>query len=336
MTLTLALELLLATSALTCAGTGLVLIWLRRHQILDQPNDRSSHAVATPRGGGLAVVPVLLLLWLALTGLGLAPWWTIVAILGAAGLAFVSWRDDRGGLPVLYRLGAQFLAVLIVLAALPGTGHIFQGMLAPWLDVVATALLWVWFINLYNFMDGIDGITGAETLALGLGVALVAFLAADFETGAMPLGIVLAAVALGFLPWNWQPAKLFMGDVGSVPLGFLTGWLLLGLAGRGYWAPALILPLYYLADATLTLIRRGLRGRAVWRAHREHVYQRAVQLGLAHGSVVWRLMVLNVGLVLLAWLGLIWPIIALVLAGILVIGFIAVLLRSPTVATPLA
>jgi len=335
MTLTLALELLLATSALTCAATGLVLIWLRRQQILDHPNDRSSHDVATPRGGGLAVVPVLLLGWLILTGLGLAPWWTIIAIIGAAGLAFVSWRDDRNGLPVLYRLGAQFLAVLIGLAAMPGTGHIFQGLLTPWLDVVATALLWVWFINLYNFMDGIDGITGGETVALGLGIAIVAFLATEFETGAMPLGIMLAAVALGFLPWNWQPAKLFMGDVGSVPLGFLTGWLLLGLAGRGYWAPALILPLYYLADATLTLIHRGLRGRAVWRAHREHIYQRAVQLGLGHGAVVWRLMVLNIGLILLAWLGLIWPIVALSLAGILVVGFIALLLRPAKVAAPL-
>jgi UDP-N-acetylmuramyl pentapeptide phosphotransferase/UDP-N-acetylglucosamine-1-phosphate transferase len=113
--------------------------------------------------------------------------------------------------------------------------------------------------------------------------------------------------------WNWQPAQVFLGDVGSVPLGYLLGWLLLEAALKGLWAPALILPLYYLADATVTLAKRGLRGAKVWQAHRDHFYQRAVQGGLSHGAVVLRVLVCNVGLVvfaLLATAGWPWPALA--------------------------
>lgn len=336
MSFTLVLELVLGCVVASTVATGCVLFWLRRQQILDVPNDRSSHERPTPRGGGLAVVPLLLILWLAATILGIAPWTTLGAIAGAAGLAYVSWRDDRGGLPILYRLGAQFVAIAVGLACLPGAGHLFQGLLPAWADVLAAAFLWVWFVNLFNFMDGIDGITGSETLALGLGVALVAFVSADHETGGFPLGLAMASVALGFLPWNWQPARLFLGDVGSVPLGYLGGWLLLGLAGRGHWAPALILPLYYLADATLTLVHRALRGQKIWQAHREHVYQRAVQLGRGHGIVALHVLAADAGLVLLAWLALEWPWVGLIAAVILVMALIVLLLRPPKAAPPAA
>ena len=114
---------------------------------------------------------------------------------------------------------------------------------------------------------------------------------------------------LGFLPWNWSPAKIFLGDVGSVPLGYLLGWLLLMAAGQGLWAVAVILPLYYLADATLTLLKRGLRGEKVWQAHREHAYQRAVQGGLSHAAVALRVLAGNLALIWFAYLaaaGLTW------------------------------
>ena len=177
------------------------------------------------------------------------------------------WRDDRSSLPVLVRLAAQFGAVAIGLVFLPGAGRVFQGLLPPALDLVVTGLLWVWFVNLFNFMDGIDGITASETVTIGLGVALIALVAAsDYGVRRrvlLGLSIRAAAAALGFLAWNWHPAKLFLGDVGSIPLGFLLGWLLLGLAGTGSWAPALILPLYYLVDATLTLLYRLVRGPAL-------------------------------------------------------------------------
>ncbi len=131
-------------------------------------------------------------------------------------------------------------------------------------------------------------------------------------------GLALLAGALGFLWWNWHPARIFLGDVGSVPLGFLIGWLLLVLAKNGHWQAALILPLYYLADATITLIRRALRGEKVWQAHREHFYQQAVRRGLSHADVVRHVLALNLVLVLLAvaatwgwgWVSLIGAVIA--------------------------
>lgn len=189
MTLSLIAKLFLTCAVLSAAATGIVLFWLRRRQILDNPNHRSSHTKPTPRGGGLAVVPVVALAWIAAVVLGLAPWQALVAVAAALGLGVLCWRDDRGGLPVLLRLGAQLAAIVIGLAFLRGSGHVFQGLLPPALDFAATAFLWLWFVNLYNFMDGIDGITGVETLALGLGALAVTVAANDPNSGAAPLGL---------------------------------------------------------------------------------------------------------------------------------------------------
>ncbi len=148
-------------------------------------------------------------------------------------------------------------------------------------------------------MDGIDGIAGVETASLGLGVALVAA-TAGLSPVFLTFGLVLFGAALGFLWWNWHPARIFLGDVGSVPLGFLLGWLLLSLAAKGQWAAALILPLYYLADTSLTLTKRCLKGEKIWQAHREHFYQLAVKRGLSHAQVVGHVLGINVLLVVLA------------------------------------
>jgi UDP-N-acetylmuramyl pentapeptide phosphotransferase/UDP-N-acetylglucosamine-1-phosphate transferase len=316
----------------SAGATGVVLLWLRRRQILDHPNDRSSHERPTPRGGGLAVIPVVALCWAILAVLGLAPLGTLGAIAAAIGLAFLSWRDDLVSLSVWFRLAVQLGAVLLGLAFLPGGGPVFQGVLAPVPDLLATALLWLWFVNLFNFMDGIDGITASETAVIGLGVALIALVAADYQSGALLLGLAIAAAALGFLAWNWQPAKLFLGDVGSIPLGYLLGWLLLGLARTGAWAPAVILPLYYLTDATLTLAYRLVRGRRVWEAHREHFYQRAIQRGLSHRAVVLHIAAANLALVLLALLATGWPLPALAAALAVVAALLVRLMRRPAAA----
>lgn len=137
---------------------------------------------------------------------------------------------------------------------------------------------------------------------------------------ALPLyGLSAAAAALGFLRWNWHPARVFLGDVGSVPLGYLLGWLLLELACRGAWAPALILPLYFLADGGLTLLGRIARGKQFWRAHREHFYQRATQGGLGHGHAVASVIALDLVLIGLAlWAAEARPWLPLILAGVAV------------------
>ncbi len=291
-------------------GTWAALVLLARLGVYDRPNERSSHSVAKPRGGGLALVPLLMAGWIAWTGwsyLAPAGFWQVIA--AAALLAGVSWVDDLRGLPAALRFAAQAAAVALGLSGFAGAGWVFQGLLPPIVDRAAAALLWLWFINLFNFMDGIDGISGVEASSVGIGLALVALLAGLApELVALPL--LLAAATLGFLVWNWPPARLFLGDVGSVPLGFLLGWLLLLAAAQGQWAAALIAPLYYLADATVTLIKRGLRRAKVWQAHREHAYQRAVLGGLSHRAVTCRVLACNSVLVacaLAAAAGWPWP-----------------------------
>lgn len=289
-----------AVFAATLVGTGLVLKLLRRGAILDRPNPRSSHRTPTPRGGGLAVVPLVVASWLGLgaaLAVPLGPLLTVAA--GALALALVSWLDDLKGLPVAARLAAHVLAVTGVLAFAPPGALYFAGWLPPAADHLAAGALWVWFINLYNFMDGIDGITGGETAAIGIGAALVA-LVHQHDPQLVSFGLTLAAAALGFLAWNWQPAKVFLGDVGSVPFGFLAGWLLLQLSAAGQPIAALILPLYYLADATFTLARRIVRGERPWQAHRQHFYQRAVRRGVSHAAVAGGVLVADVALVVLA------------------------------------
>jgi UDP-N-acetylmuramyl pentapeptide phosphotransferase/UDP-N-acetylglucosamine-1-phosphate transferase len=185
----------------------------------------------------------------------------------------------------------------------------------------------VWFANLFNFMDGIDGIAGGEATAVGIGIALVAGTGGAFELIAP--SVAVAAAALGFLVWNWHPARIFMGDVGSVPLGYLLGYLLLALAARGEWAAAVILPLYFLADATLTLLRRLARGERVWQAHREHFYQRAVQRGLRHDAVVLRVVAADLVLIAGAWAAAMgWGFAALVVAMLTVLLLLVELGRA--------
>ena len=285
-----------AVAAATFAGTGALLPFLRARAILDHPNERSSHDTPTPKGGGLALMAVVLVAWVA-AGLylesGILLTWTLPGV--ALVLAGLSWIDDLRALPPVIRLVAQIVAVTAILLLRPMPDAFFQGLLPHALDALLAGIIWVWFINLFNFMDGIDGITGIETIIIGVGVALIG------DGLAALLGGIMAAAAAGFLKWNWHPAKVFMGDVGSVPLGFLLGWLLLDMAGNGHWAAAMILPAYYLADATLTLIRRALKGEKVWQAHRQHFYQQAVQRGLSHVNVTARVAVLGALLVNLAW-----------------------------------
>lgn len=296
-----ALELAIALTALASwAASGAVLRLLVAWRVFDEPNHRSSHAVAKPRGGGLAVVPVVLTAWIAAAlagGTADAPFWALIA--GALLLAAVSWADDLRSRPASLRLGVQVAAVSLGLWGLEANALVFQGLLPPLADRLAAALLWLWFINLFNFMDGIDGITAVETVTVGGGLALVAVLQGQSPAGVLP-GAALAAAALGFLYWNWAPSRLFLGDVGSVPLGYLLGWLLIATAAGGAWVAAVILPLYYLADASLTLGRRALRREKLWQAHREHFYQRAVQRGFSHTAVTLRILACNTLLVVFA------------------------------------
>ena len=298
--------LFIAAGAVTIVATRRVLDYLHQRQILDHPNERSSHTLPIPRGGGLATTPAMALLLVALGWLYTGSEGMALG-LGALALMALSWWDDRHGLPVLPRFAAHALVIALFLALLPATSLVLRGMLPFWLDRVVTLVAWLWFVNLYNFMDGIDGITGVETACLGGGLALVGALVGHFEL--VPYGGIVATVGAAFLLFNWHPAKLFLGDSGSVPFGYVLGGLLVLLASSGHLAAALILPAYYGADATITLTRRALNGEKIWQAHRKHFYQRAVQGGKRHDQVALAIAVGNlllVGGAVLAALGHSW------------------------------
>ena len=291
MTVTVA-AMVLASFLASIGSTRAVLGWLRHRRILDHPNERSSHSQPTPRGGGLAVTPVVVVMLLASWLIWPGPWLILAG--GAVVLMAVSWLDDRRGLAPLPRFLLQAAIIAVALADLPEGLRVFPGAMPVWADRGLAGLGWLWFVNLYNFMDGIDGITGVETAALGLGIAVIG-------DQASPQALAIAAAGLGFLVWNWHPARIFLGDSGSIPLGFVLGGLLIHLALAGHLAAAVILPAYYLADATITLLWRLKDGEKIWQAHRRHFYQRAVRGGKSHSQVALAILAGNGGLILCAW-----------------------------------
>lgn len=322
-TWTAALAIAAATGLMIALALRPLIAWLRRRAVLDIPNERSSHVEPVPRGGGIVVSAGMLLgsaAWLAVAP---DPHFALVLV-GMAVLAVVSWLDDRrGGLPVGIRLGAQFLAVGLVLAVLPPDARIASAPVPLWLERVACLLAWLWFTNLFNFMDGINGIAGVEMAGIGGGLAMLA--AVSGGPVAAP-ALIVAAGGLGFLPWNWGRAKVFLGDVGSVPAGYLLGALLLGAALQGHWAPALILPMYYWMDATVTLLLRLRRGERIWEAHRSHFYQQAARRAGSHAVVAGRIAWLNLALTALA-LASLWSIPVAVAAVVLAALLAAALCR---------
>ena len=290
---------------------------LKQRGIVDVPNARSSHHAVIPRGGGLAVLVGLLPLWgiIALTTSDSTVPPSFFVACGAFLLAGVSFVDDIRGLSAGLRLAAQCLTVSGLLILDPFSGLVFPPFLLTWLpdwvEPLFCFLAWIWFINLFNFMDGIDGITGLETIHIGVGLAILAMLAPWFgkpDLGAsfFLFGLAAAAAASGFLVQNWPPARIFLGDVGSVPLGFLLGWLLLELAARGYHTAAVILPAYYLIDSSVTLLIRIRLGQYPWRAHRNHFYQRAAQGGLGHAGMIYYMIGVNIFLLICAVASFYW------------------------------
>ncbi|KWC34183.1 glycosyl transferase [Burkholderia ubonensis] len=256
----------------------------------DIPNDRSLHTLPTPRVGGWGIVPVCVVAFVAL-----APQlWLIAA--AAAGLAAMSQIDDRRGLPARVRFSAHLAAVVALIAVFPAD--------APWWLLACVGFVMVWLTNLYNFMDGADGLAGGMAL-FGFGAYAAAALLGAHPSPDLALGAgAVAGAALGFLLLNFHPARLFLGDAGSIPLGFMAGAL-------GYWGwrtgvwPIWFSPLVFspfIADASVTLLRRLLRGEKFWQAHREHYYQRMVRSGMGHGrtALYWYLIMLA-GIIVALW-----------------------------------
>lgn len=308
------LATLLAAFLLAAALTPLYMRLIRDKRVVAEENHRSMHKGEVAVGGGWPLlVSALVIASLA---------WPLlpvhrVLLPALALLAILSWWDDISVLSPLYRLAVHAVAAIACLWSLPADALVFQGWLPFWLDRLVAGIALVWFVNLYNFMDGIDGIAGVETVAIATGYVVVT-LAAGGTSPLHGLAVAVIGATLGFLVWNWHPARIFLGDVGAIPLGFLTGWLMLDLAVKHSLAAALILPLYYATDATLTLLGRVARGEKPWEPHRSHAYQRAARGLGSHAAVVKRIAVCNGVLIGAGLLALSQPIAALVLAMIAV------------------
>ena len=303
------LAFIFAVAAAVSAGIILALLpWLKRHA-LAHPNSRSSHRQSTPQGGGIAVVAATIAVATGAIAIGLEParyaslLWPVFS--ATALIAVVGAVDDIRTIEVVPRLLLQAIAVAIMIAGLPSELRVLPFI--PWLAERALLLLaCLWLVNLTNFMDGIDWMTVAEFVPITAGLTLIGML------GALPIQGIVVALALcggliGFAPFNRPVARIFLGDVGSLPLGLLFGWLLVLMAGNGYFAAALVLPLYYVADATLTLLRRIVKREPFWQAHRSHFYQLATDRGFSVPAIVGRVFVTNLALVALATASVLWP-----------------------------
>ncbi len=310
-----------ATLIMAWLLTGLATWYATRAGLIDQPGERHSHSRPTPRGGGAGLVMALVFGTLIFAG-GVVPhYWVHCMLPGIVILSILGWVDDHRSLSVSLRLAVQ-LVVSLYLIWCAGRQEWLQGAV----PMLAGGVFVVWMTNLYNFMDGSNGMAGLQGVFAGCVMAWLFTLSG--ETGSALIALLLAAACLGFLPWNLGHAKVFMGDVGSLALGFGVGALLLYGAGSGAVDPpaAWLVMLLFVTDSTLTLLARVMRRERWYNAHRQHLYQRLIARGWSHGLVASFYQAINLALVLPAigvavgFPALAWPL-ALIITILLASGW---------------
>jgi UDP-N-acetylmuramyl pentapeptide phosphotransferase/UDP-N-acetylglucosamine-1-phosphate transferase len=330
-----ALAIFVAAAVLSAA---LILVfgpWLVRYAVA-KPNARSSHKLPTPQGGGIAVVAATI----AVSGaavyfspaaganaLPLTILFSSILLIAAVGVL-----ADKHPIAPAPRLVLQTLAAIAALSMLPPELRLLP-VLPWWSERILLIIGTLWFVNLVNFMDGLDWMTAAEVVPITAALAAIGFMGVLSWPDTV-VSLALCGAMIGFAFFNRPVAKLFLGDVGSLPIGLLLGWLLIVLGGSGGRTAAVLLPLYYLADSTITLLRRALRGEPVWQAHRSHFYQRATERGFRVIDVVARVFAVNVALAALALATILLPsrtteIAALSVGAALVAWILVVFSRGP-------
>jgi UDP-N-acetylmuramyl pentapeptide phosphotransferase/UDP-N-acetylglucosamine-1-phosphate transferase len=280
--------------ALVCSFllTGLAAKYANRRGLMDHPGERHSHTMATPRGGGAGLICALVLssLWFFA---GQGGFWISCIVPGTFVLAVLGWWDDHSSLSARLRFFVQLVVsfYLVWCAA-------ENGWLGGIIELAFATFFLIWMTNLYNFMDGSNGMAGLQGVFAGL-VLSALFLHAENRDMAVAAAL-LAACCMGFLPWNLGRARVFMGDVGSLALGFSFGALLIyGVVTKNFSIPvALMVMLVFLLDSTLTLLARVLKGERWYNAHRQHLYQRLIAQGWTHSRVVFLYQTKNLALVL--------------------------------------
>jgi UDP-N-acetylmuramyl pentapeptide phosphotransferase/UDP-N-acetylglucosamine-1-phosphate transferase len=277
--------------ALSFLLTGLAARYSRWRGLIDQPGERQSHSVPTPRGGGIGLVLALVAGSVAAAGM-LDPFWLQAVLPAVALLALLGWWDDHSSLSARFRFLVQLAVSFYLLWCLANQGWNTQPLM-----LAVAALFLLWMTNLYNFMDGSNGMVGSQGVFAGI-VLAVLFAMAE-RSGLALASAMLAAACLGFLPWNVGRARVFMGDAGSIALGFAFGALLIGgVATAAFPLPvALLVMLVFLADASMTLLMRVIRRERWYNPHRQHLYQRLIASGRTHGSVLLFYQLINLMLV---------------------------------------
>jgi len=273
--------------------TGLATWYARRRGLLDHPGERQSHTVATPRGGGAGLITAFLLASLLPAGAVEPGFWLFGVVPGVVVLALTGWWDDHASLSVKFRFFVQLAVSFNLLWCAANEGWV-QGVV----PILMSGLFIIWMTNLYNFMDGSNGMAGLQGVFAATVLAVLFHLSGDARFSLY--SFLLAACCAGFLPWNLGRAKVFMGDVGSLALGFLFAvFLLYGIGSGAFGYPvALLVMLLFLTDATLTLLWRVINGQRWYTSHRLHLYQRLIAKGWTHGRVATLYQVINLTLVL--------------------------------------
>ena len=277
---------------ISCWGVAVLRRWAEQREILDMPNERSSHTNPTPHVGGLAIVVVTLSGWLVYNWTSADYWPILPYVIGAFVIAAISWLDDLKSLPTTVRLSVHGVAAGLAILSF-GYWHtasvpLFSRIGLGWIGLPITFMWIVGLTNAYNFMDGVDGIAGLQAVVVGFGWVLLGWYGRQPHLSAM--GMLIAGASLGFLVHNWPPARVFMGDVGSAFLGYTFAVLPLmtahvpdGDARLALVGVLLLLPFVF--DAGFTFLRRALRRENVFSPHRSHLYQRLVIAGQSHRFV---------------------------------------------------
>lgn len=273
---------LLLTFMISIFTIKLSLRIISKTKTIDTPNKRSNHNAPTPKGAGIGIILSFLIIYFIFIPLN-----DIVFACSITLLCLISFINDNKHISIIYRLLIHIILTLFVLVFweplinLPLIDDIFP----KWLSLTILILFIIWMTNLYNFMDGIDGISSIQCIIIGIGVGCCLFLSEDINKIENIIAGFFVGSGSAFLIWNWHPAKVFLGDAGSIPIGFINAILALLLFKNGLWYVPLILNSYYLTDTAITLIIRIIKKEKPWQAHKSHFYQKAIINGNSHSNV---------------------------------------------------
>ena len=300
---------------LTIFSLNILIGFLNKKGILDIPQKRSNHSKPKPKCAGFIIVPIIIVSIFFFIYLDLIPSepWEYISYIALV-LFLTSFLDDIYNLPSSLRLFIQIVSIILAIQLFDSNISDFIEIFFSELDwfsnkdslkiiiKIVLIFMWLWITNLFNFMDGIDGITASQTITFSLGITLLSFnseLLLEFKY----IGLIFFSSILGFLYWNQPPAKIFLGDCGSIPIGFLIGGIcILSLINLNNFVPTMILLLYYVIDSSLTLANRIVKKKNIFTAHSEHFYQKKVRNGWSHKEVLLKITITNSILIIFALL----------------------------------